>query len=379
MSSYISPAPQGDPKATGAYAVAIAAQAGGTNNDGHATDSAGNVVIDRVWGNFPLQPNDVRNAAVTNTGGAAGSDVTVVTDGPMRDIPGAAGNDYGWAQTTKVASQNLAYGNITKSLNNGITFNVKPDSHELAESGYASFPSFASTHQNVYRITQAVGDGSTRTYTAPNNFLKAGDTVNITGTGLDGTNLTVASANRYTFTVSASGTGSYINISGTARYTDEVTANDGAYVSGVDYVKVPSVLGFLTASAQDALNDAELVVTTASAAANSAKSITRINVTATSAATVYASGADSAYPVGTKVSIGAGTGIPTALVGTWTVTGGASGNIVISGSGFTVADTGSISPSASLTGATGTIKTQSVAAGAASISAGVAITITPWA
>ena len=360
MSSYISPAPQGDDKATGAYAVGIAAQAGGTNNDGHSTDSAGNVVVDFVWGGQnPLQPNDVRRGSASNIGG---SDY-----------------DRQWSATTQVASGNLAYGDISVTVANSLTKKVPADNHTRAESGWVSYPSFASTHQAVYRITQASGDGTTQTYTAPNNFLKAGDTVKIAGTGLDGTNLTVASANRYTFTVTASGTGSYINISGTARYTDEVTANDGAYVSGTDYVVVPSVLGFLTASAQDALNDAELVVTTASAASNSAKSITRINVTTTSAATVYASGADSAYPVGTKVSIGAGTGIPTALVGTWTVTGETSGNIVISGSGFTVADTGSISPSASLTGATGTIKTQSVAAGATSISAGAAITITPWA
>ena len=360
MSSYISPAPQGDDKATGAYAVGIAAQAGGTNNDGHSTDSAGNVVVDFVWGGQnPLQPNDVRRGSASNIGG---SDY-----------------DRQWSATTQVASGNLAYGDISVTVANSLTKKVPADNHTRAESGWASYPSFASTHQAVYRITQASGDGTTQTYTAPNNFLKAGDTVKIAGTGLDGSSLTVASANRYTFTVTASGTGSYINISGTARYTDEVTANDGAYVSGTDYVVVPSVLGFLTASAQDALNDAELVVTTASTASNSAKSITRINVTTTSAATVYASGADSAYPVGTKVSIGAGTGIPTALVGTWTVTGGTSGNIVISGSGFTVADTGSISPSASLTGATGTIKTQSVAAGATSISAGAAITITPWA
>ena len=360
MSSYSSPAAQGSAQGTGAYSVAIAAQAGGTNNDGHATDSAGNLVVDYVWGGMnPLQPNDERRGSATNIGG---SDY-----------------DHQWAATTQVASTNLSYGAIATTFANGLTFNVPSDNHVRAESGWASYPAFASTHQAVYRITQASGDGSTQTYTAPNNFLKAGDTVNITGTGLDGTNQTVASANRYTFTVSGSGTGSYINISGTARYTDEVTANDGAYVSGTDYVVVPSVLGFLTASAQDALNDAELVVTTASAASNSAKSITRINVTTTSAATVYASGADSAYPVGTKVSIGAGTGIPTALVGTWTVTGETSGNIVISGSGFTVADTSSISPSASLTGATGTIKTQSVAAGASSISAGAAITITPWA
>jgi hypothetical protein len=36
-----------------------------TNNNGHLLDSAGNVVVDFVWGNFPLQPNDVRPDTAT--------------------------------------------------------------------------------------------------------------------------------------------------------------------------------------------------------------------------------------------------------------------------------------------------------------------------
>jgi hypothetical protein len=380
MSSYISPAPQGDPKATGAYAVTIAAQAGGTNNDGHATDSAGNVVIDRVWGNFPLQPNDVRNASVSNTGGAAGSAVTVLSAGPMRDIPGAAGNDYGWSQTTKVVSQSLAYGNITKNLNNGISFGVKPDSHEIAESGYASFPSFASTHQNVYRITQAVGDGSTRTYTAPNNFLKAGDTVNITGTGLDGTNLTVASANRYTFTVSGSGTGNYINISGTARYTDEVTANDGAYVSGVDYVKVPNVLGQTIALATDALQAAELVVTVASAVTPVISAITLTSNVASVTATAHGYAVNDVVTIAGLTNGGGSANADADLNGTYTIT------VVPDANNFRFAKThADITTHSGLSGNTakvaaraGTIKTQSIAAGTASVAAGAAVTITPY-
>lgn len=31
-----------------------------TNENGNLIDDAGNVVVDFVWGNFPLQPNDVR-------------------------------------------------------------------------------------------------------------------------------------------------------------------------------------------------------------------------------------------------------------------------------------------------------------------------------
>jgi hypothetical protein len=148
---------------------------------------------------------------------------------------------------------------------------------------------------------------------------------------------------------------------------------------GAGFVVVPSVLGVATALASRVLVDDGFVVTTATAATNTATQPTRINVTTTTAATVYVSGGTGTWPVGTKVTITAGTGIPTALVGTWSVTGGSGSTLVIAGTGWTVADTGAITPGTQLKGATATIKTQSVAAGADSIAVGAAITITPWA
>jgi len=152
-----------------------------------------------------------------------------------------------------------------------------------------------------------------------------------------------------------------------------------AGLEGAGYVVVPSVIGLTKVNARDVLEDDGFVVTDGSAASNTAKSITRINVTATTSANVYTTSASTAYPEGVKVTIGAGTGIPTALVGTWTVTAATSTYITISGTGWTVADTGSITPAASLTGVTDTVKTQSVAAGADSIAVGSAITIVSYA
>lgn len=218
-----------------------------TNNNGNLLDSKGQVAIDFVWGNFPIQPNDAR------------PDTTA--------------------------------GRLDPAL----------DNHIIALSGWNGFPQYA-----------------------PNT---AGEDV----------------------------------------------------LGAVDYVLVPSVLGLTTALATDAMKDASLVSTTATAATNTAAQLTRINVTATTAATVYIVGGTSTWPVGTKVSIGAGTGIPAALVGSWTITGGNGTTLVIAGSGWTVADTGAISPSASVTGTTGTIKAQSIAAGANNTAPGAAVTITPWA
>ena len=350
MSSYSSPAAQGSAQATGAYAAAIAAQAGGTNNDGHATDSAGNLVVDYVWGNYPLQPNDERRASVSNTGGST--------------------YDAQWSATTQVASVNLAYGDVAVTVGNNPTRTVNMDNHVRAESGWSAYPLFANTHSAVYTITQASGDGTTQTYTAPNNYLAAGDTVNITGTGLDGTNLTVATANRYTFTVSGSGTGSYINISGKARYTDELTANDGAYVSGVAYVVVPNVVGLATASATDAMNDAELVPTTASAVTPAIS-----NVALTSNVVTITTAAAHGYAAGDSATIAAVTN--TAVNGTFTLLTASASTLTYAlthGNISSGADTGTVKVAARA----GTIKTQSVAAGASSIAAGTAVTITPY-
>ena len=217
-----------------------------TNQNGHILDSAGNVAVDFVWGNFPLQPNDVR-----------------------RD-------------------------------NGGTNLDYTLDSHNIAEAGYNGYPQYT-----------------------PND--------------------------------------------------------DGAFTSGTAYVVVPNILGQLTADAVDTLTDSEFVITTAAGATNTAVQPTQVNVTATTAATVTVSGGVTTHPVGTKVTIASGTGIPAAVVGTWTVTGGNGTTIIIAGSGWTVANSGSITPGTVLTGASGTIKTQSIAANAGNISAGAAITVTPWA
>ena len=218
-----------------------------TNNNGNLLDDSGNVVVDFVWGNMPMQPNDAR--------------------------------------------PNTTAERLDPAL----------DNHIIALSGWGGYPLF---------------------------------TANSTGEDVAGS---------------------------------------------TDYVLVPSVLGFTTALAQDAMKDASLTVTTASGATNTATQPTRINVTATTAATVYITGGTSTWPVGTKVTIGSGTGVPAAVVGTWTVTGGSGSTLVIAGSGWTVADTGSITPGTVLTGTAGTIKTQSIAAGANSIAPAAAVTITPWA
>ena len=406
-----------------------------------ALDTGGNVAVDFVWGNYPMQPNDIRTeTAAVNIGGTTGTDqiqyqsaVVTAASGNGTTVTYTANNSFNVGQTvsiTGLATSALNLSNVlvaslvgsagaytgftvtnaasgsdsaqtavakavigsvpgvgadaSWSATTAVTgerLNAALDNHANAEAGWSGYPAFTAGTGN-YIITAVSGDGTTVTYTSQNNLL-AGDVVNITGLTASAYNLssaTVVDADKLKFTVTnAANAGLITGQYGKVQLTTALTAADGA---GIGYINVPSVLGTTTAFALDALKDAGYEaanITTAAGATNTATQPTRINVTATTAATVYVSGGTGTWPVGTKVTIASGTGIPTALVGTWTVTGGSGSTLVIAGSGWTVADTGSITPGTALTGTAGTIKTQSTAAGASSIATTATITITPWA
>lgn len=212
-----------------------------TNNNGNLLDTAGEVAIDFVWGNFPIQPNDAR--------------------------------------------PNTTAGRLDPAL----------DNHIIALSGWNGFP----------------------------------------------------------------------------QYNPNTAGEDVA--GPTDYVLVPSVLGLTTALATDAMKDASLVPTTATAATNAAGSITDIDRTSGSTTvTLTGTGFTAAYPVGTKITV-ASTGT---VDGTWTVTGNSSTNKITFTSN---ASTELTSGTGSIIGVEGTIKTQSLAAGQNSVAPGAAVTITPWA
>jgi hypothetical protein len=224
------------------------------NNNGNLLDTAGEVAIDFVWGNFPKQPNDAR--------------------------PDAASATLSTTVTTRVA------GRLAPTLND----------HIIALSGWGGYPQF---------------------------------TANSAGEDVAGS---------------------------------------------VDYVLVPSVIGLTTALATDAMKDATLVPTTATAATNAAKEATAIARTAGST-TVTVTAATHGFSVGQKVVI-ANSGDATAN-GTYTVATSSTNSFTATGTNSTVLALTELA--ATVVGLAGTIKTQSVAAGANTISAGAAVTITPFA
>ena len=155
----------------------------------------------------------------------------------------------------------------------------------------------------------------------------------------------------------------------------------GEKLSGTYYIAVPNVLGLTTALALDALKDAGYEaanITTATAATNTAKTVTAVSRTSGSTTIVFtASGAGAAYGVGTKVTVSAFTGDNAALNGTYTVTANATNTFSVVGTATTALAL--TSQTGSVVGVTGTIKTQSTAAGANSVATTATITVTPWA
>jgi hypothetical protein len=348
MSSYNLPAAVGSPSATGAESVAIAAQPAGVNNNGNATDSAGNLRVDFVWGSRPALPNDER---------ADGTPTATVAYG-------ATGNAQ-WTTTTTVASARL---------------NAALGNHADVEAKWAGFPGYIEAAGN-YMVTAASGNGTTVTYTAENE-LDAGDVINVTGLTASAYNLsgvTVATANKLQFTVTNAANAGEITGQwyGKAEKTTARSAADGA---GLGFIVVPSVLGETTALALDELKDAGYEaanITTASAATNAVSTITAVARTGT-AATITSTGAGAKYPVGTKITVASLVSPDTALNGTFTVTAVAANTVSYTTATSGTLSTGSLSV-AGLTGVAGTIKTQSTAAGTASVATTATITITPFA
>ena len=215
-----------------------------TNQNGHLVDDKGNVAVDFIWGNFPLQPNDVRLE------------------------------------------------------NGGTVLDYTKDSHNIAEDGWNGYP----------------------------------------------------------------------------LYTPNTT---GTQSGGVDYVKVPSVLGQLTADATDTLLDSTLVASVQSAATNAAKTVTAIARTSGSPLMVFtASGAGAAYAVNTQVVVSNFSGGDAFLNGTYTVVDNATNTFTVR-----TTDTTTVSlsgKSGAVVGLVGTIKSQGTTAGT-SVAIGATVTTTPWA
>lgn len=340
---------------------------GTANNNGNTVDDKSNVQVDFVWGNFPMQPNDDRS-----------------------DTPVVSGQ-----------------------INPSTLLDLAASNHINAESGWGGFPYFDAGTKNSFGFYQ--GASGSDVTTAGLDYIKVpsvlgkttlnaidaledagfvkllADITRVNATSANSANIYAFNADvnyplnsKITITAGKAAASSPVAVPAYVLGEWTVTAKATGYVTitGSGFT-VADTSGINATGNIKAARGPVNTITTATATTNTAKTITAISRTAGNAeVSITATGAVAAYPIGTKITIGASTGIPTELVNTWTVTGNSSTNVVkFTGTLTTVLalTTTELTGSASLTGATGTINAQTVAAGAATTAPGTAITITPWA
>lgn len=103
---------------------------------GYPQVTGGNIKVDFVWGNFPMQPDDDRTGTATQISA------------------GNASYDKGWGATTLVNSTALTKTAITKTLNNDITSSVE-NNHSVALNNWNGFPDYTPVAPYLDTVDQA--------------------------------------------------------------------------------------------------------------------------------------------------------------------------------------------------------------------------------
>ena len=104
-------------------------------------DDSGNVLVDFVYGNMPMQPDDDRLDSV-------------VTPANVENV--------GWTQGSFFYSSALEAGDY-EVVENNLTYDIPADSHSIATTGYSNFPGF---------IENYAGDGDASLETTIPNLLR---------------------------------------------------------------------------------------------------------------------------------------------------------------------------------------------------------------
>lgn len=103
---------------------------------GYPQVSGGNIAVDFVWGNFPMQPDDDRTGTATQIS------------------TGDVAYDKGWGATTLVNSAALTTTAISKTLNNGITQSV-PNNHSVTVNNWNKYPDYDPVAPYLDTVDQA--------------------------------------------------------------------------------------------------------------------------------------------------------------------------------------------------------------------------------
>ena len=223
-----------------------------TNNNGNLLDDAGNVAIDFVWGNFPIQPNDDRPDAASAT-----LSTTVTTRVAGRLDPAADNHIIalsGW-NGFPLYNPNTAGEDVLGATDYILTPNVLGLTTALATDALkdASFATVtvatAATNaaKEITDVDRAAGSTTARiTATGATAAYPIGTKITVASTGtVDGTWTVTAneSTNQVFFVTNAStalssGTGSVIGVAGTIK-TQSIAAAQNNIAPGSTIVITP--------------------------------------------------------------------------------------------------------------------------------------------
>lgn len=193
-----------------------------------ALDTSGNVAVDYVWGNFPMQPDDARSG-----------------DGNPTVVSAAnAAQNVGWSGYSVIDSPVLTKTAITKNLNNGIT-TVVGNNHSVAVDNWNGYPDYTPVAPYLDTTDQAA-------------------IPNVVGLSESAANSALVAASFVKGAVTTTGVGATVANDGLVKTQTPAAAtvsNLGTSVALVKYLAptVPSVLGLTEAAANTALVAAGLV------------------------------------------------------------------------------------------------------------------------
>lgn len=204
-----------------------------TNNNGHLVDDAGNVVVDFVWGNFPLQPNDVRPDTATGRLDFALDNHVIAQTGwngyPLYE-PNTDGSAVDSDSPADGIQANEIFLNVPTVL--GLTTALATDA--LKDAGFATVTTNATAATNAAKTVTA----ASRT---------AGSTeVSITATGAVaaypvGTKITVSNSGdatvNGTWTVTGNSSTNVVKFNGTATTVLALTGITGSVVGVAGTIK----------------------------------------------------------------------------------------------------------------------------------------------
>jgi len=406
-----------------------------TNNNGHSLDDKSNVQVDFVWGNFPMQPNDDRYDNPTNSGNTFPStllDPTVSVHNtavgayngyPSYDI--GAKDSYGFYQGTRGADTSTTVDYIKVPSVLGKTTALAIDALEDA--------GFVKLFADITRVN-ATSTSSANIYAsnADVNYPLNSKITIVAGTPAASSPVKVPTYVLGEWTVTGNGTG-YVTITSSAAFTaadttginstgtiksglkgevntittaTAVTATK-AFTAGTRTVSTTALTlpitahGFVSGQVVDVrlgtadadvdgqwtvaaatTTDSLVVTTTGKTTAKTGLAGTvklAVTAVARTAGTTLATltvGNAHGFVAGQQVVVA---GIDADVNGTWVVDATSTANslvVITTGKTTVKALTGQ---TGTVVGLAGTVLSQSVAANAASIAPGTAITITPWA